>query len=121
MGININKRKLGAEYEELAVNYLLNRGYVILERNYRCKFGEIDIIARQKTGNDIFLIFIEVKYRKNLRKGNPFEAVNIQKQRIIKKVAEYYLLTKGYSFSENIRFDVVGITGNKIELIQNAF
>ena len=117
----INKRKLGAEYEKLAVEYLIDRGYEILEKNYRCRFGEIDIIARHKMGNDIFLVFIEVKYRRSLNNGSPFEAVDYRKQLIIRKVSEYYLVTNGYGSMTRIRYDVVGITGRKIELIANAF
>ena len=117
----INKREIGAEYEDVAVKYLIDRGYEILEKNYRCRFGEIDIIARHKVGNDIFIVFIEVKYRKNERTGSPFEAVDYKKQMIIRKVSEYFLITNGYKEMPRVRYDVVGITGRKIELIENAF
>ena len=117
----INKRKIGTEYEDVAVRYLIDRGYEILEKNYRCRFGEIDIIAKHKVGNDIFIVFIEVKYRKNGIAGSPFEAVDYKKQMIIRKVSEYFLMTNGYWDISRIRYDVVGIMGRKIELIQNAF
>ena len=117
----INKRKIGTEYENIAIKYLIDKGYEILEKNFRCRFGEIDIIARHKVGNDIFIVFIEVKYRKNERNGSPFEAVDYKKQMIIRKVSEYYLMINGYMEIPQIRYDVVGIIGRKIELIQNAF
>lgn len=117
----INKRKIGTEYEDVAVKYLIDRGYEILEKNYRCKLGEIDIIARHKVGNDIFIVFIEVKYRKDDRIGSPFEAVDYKKQLIIRRVSQHFLVTNGYRVMPRIRYDVIGITGRKIELIENAF
>lgn len=117
----INKREIGAKYEDVAVKYLIDRGYEILEKNYRCRYGEIDIIARHKVGNDIFIVFIEVKYRNSERIGSPFEAVDYRKQMIIRKVSEHFLINNGYKEMPRVRYDVVGITGGKIELIENAF
>lgn len=102
--------------EDIACKYLQKVNYIILERNFRCRSGEIDIIALDKD----YIVFIEVKYRKNNAYGYPREAVNYYKQRNISKVASYYLLIHN-AFHKNCRFDVVEIIGENIELIQNAF
>lgn len=113
----MNKRALGAEYEEKAVEYLKSHGYFILERNYRCRIGEIDVIARHKGT----LVFIEVKYRKNARMGRPEEAVTVSKMKTICKVADYYRMCKGYHDQEPCRFDVVAILQDEIQIYENAF
>ena len=113
----INKRAVGTVYEKAAGSYLVQQGYEILEYNFRCRMGEIDIIA--KDGE--YLVFVEVKYRSSERAGNPLEAVDIRKQRIISKVASYYCLTHGYGESSPCRFDVVAINGEEYILIKNAF
>ena len=84
-----NQREKGAYWEQKAGAYLESIGYEILEYNYRCRMGEIDIVARQ----DGYLVFVEVKYRADSTVGNPFEAVTSAKQRTISKVASYYCLT----------------------------
>ncbi len=78
--------------------------------------GEIDLIAREGD----CLVFVEVKYRTGNRCGSPLEAVNVRKQITIRKVAQYYLL--GIKQPDcPVRFDVVGICGDRIEHIRNAF
>ena len=67
----MNKRKTGAEYEELAARWLTGTGFEILEKNYRCRIGEIDLIARDGR----YLVFVEVKYRSDEKAGDPSEAV----------------------------------------------
>ena len=112
----MNRRETGTQYQERAAEYLIAQNYQILERNYRIRSGEIDIIARDGT----VLVFIEVKYRKNDESGNPLEAVDIRKQRKIIKVARYYLYQKKYG-DVPCRFDVIGICGSHIEHIKDAF
>ena len=112
----MNKRKIGSDYEEKAVRYLENSGYIIVERNFYCKQGEIDIIAK----NGEYLVFIEVKYRRDDKKGYPTEAVNYNKRNRIIKAAKYYLYKNGY-MEQAVRFDVVSIMGDEIELIKDAF
>jgi putative endonuclease len=106
--------------EDLAAGFLRNRGYRILERNYRNCFGEIDIIARHKK----FICFLEVKARRSDFYGTPQEAVSAAKQRRISRVALGYLKSKGL-LDQPARFDVVGIScaadGTKIKLITGAF
>ena len=78
----MNTREKGAAYEQLAINYLQDRGVAVLEHNYRNRRGEIDIIG--KDGD--YTVFIEVKYRKDSAAGQPAEAVTYGKQRKICKV-----------------------------------
>lgn len=112
----MNKRVLGSRYEKAAGYYLEQQGYEILQYNYRCRFGEIDLIA--KDGE--YLVFCEVKYRRDQKAGNPLEAVDVRKQKNIWKVAEYYLM-QHRAVGVPCRFDVIGIENEKIILIKNAF
>lgn len=123
--MTLKKKELGAKGEEIAVRYLKSRGYRILERNYRVRLGEIDIIAEH--GDD--LVFIEVKTRSDILFGSPFESVTKQKQQQLSKVALEYIGKKKCHLCP-ARFDVVGIQFQKgsksfgdanIELLQNAF
>lgn len=111
-----NKRKIGTEYEKKAGAYLESLGYKIICYNYRCYFGEIDIVAQLHDE----IVFIEVKYRKNLSMGNPLEAVHVKKQKVISKCANYYMTTKS-CYDKACRFDVIGIVGEEIIHIANAF
>lgn len=111
-----NKRKIGAEYEKKAGAYLEGRGYEILEYNYRCKPGEIDLVARDGE----YLVFCEVKYRADERKGHPAEAVDLRKQKVISKCALYYI-TEHALQEAACRFDVISIEKDEITLYQNAF
>ena len=118
MSRTLNNRAVGDAYEEAAARYLYGKGYDILERNFRIRTGEIDIIAFDR--NDNTLVFAEVKYRNNLRNGRPACAVTRNKQLVIMKTAQYYLFTKHLSEC-NCRFDVIEITGTEINHIKNAF
>ena len=113
-----NKRKVGAFYEEIAADYLVSQGVMILERNYRNWLGEIDLIGMTADG---WLIFVEVKYRSSERSGSPLAAVNGRKQLVISKVAVEYLKNHYRNMDVRCRFDVVGINGDKICWIKNAF
>lgn len=112
-----NNRETGSQYEQIAADYLRQNGYDILERNYRCRIGEIDIVARNKG----YLVFAEVKYRRNLLLGMPVEAVNEKKQRIISKVAQWYVVKHQIPADIPVRFDIVSILGNEITVFANAF
>lgn len=111
-----NKRTIGSNYEQIAGRYLEKQGYQIVEYNFYSRVGEIDIIAKHKG----YLVFVEVKYRHNEESGHPFEAVSVSKQRTISKCAFYYL-QKNHLTDVPVRFDVVGILGNQIKVIENAF
>lgn len=109
-------RVSGLKGELIANDFLKNNGYKILEKNYKNKIGEIDIIA--KDGD--YFCFVEVKFRESSIFGLPREAVNYKKQQKIKKVATLYI-SKNKLFDRPIRFDVIDILGNEITLIKNAF
>jgi putative endonuclease len=112
-----NNRQKGNRGEDLAVSYLITGGMQIIGRNYRTRRGEIDIIGKHKG----YLVFVEVKYRKSLRKGAPEEAVTPAKQRTICKTADYYRLSHAVPVTTPIRYDVLAITGENITWFQNAF
>lgn len=111
-----NNRTVGTYYEQVAKNYMIGLGYELLQMNYRCKLGEIDMIV--KDGD--YTVFIEIKYRKDLRCGYPRESVNFYKQRTILAVAKYYLMCKRL-YDKPCRFDVVEILDKQITHIKNAF
>ena len=113
----MNRRSIGKIGEDMAAAFLENKGIVILERNYRNRCGEIDIIAMEQ---DV-LLFIEVKYRKNQKFGYPLESVGISKQEKIKHIALYYLKEKPLYMGSEIRFDCIGIMESGIEWIKGAF
>lgn len=108
-----DKKLLGALGEEMAASILYSQGLDILERNYRCRIGEIDIIAR----NEEEIVFVEVKTRMEPTVTEPSQSVGAEKQRTIRKTAEYYMLTKNLR-DLWISFQVIEITINQI---QNAF
>jgi putative endonuclease len=114
------KKELGKRGEDLALRFLKKRGYRIIEKNYVCKMGEMDIIAREKDT----LAFIEVKTRTSMMFGPPQLAVTSSKQRQLSKIALYYLKEKRLE-DVRARFDVVAIVleqkDEKIELIRDAF
>lgn len=112
-----NQRQTGSRYEQKAADYLTGQGFQIRARNFYSRFGEIDLIAQ----DGAYLVFIEVKYRKNGACGTPVEAVTAAKQRRICRTALYYCMKNGYGDRTPCRFDVVAIEGEKICHIQNAF
>lgn len=113
----MNKREIGTLYENKAAHFLMSQGYEIIDRNFRCRFGEIDLITRAED----YLCFIEVKFRSNTYKGHPAEAINFRKMKRIVRTAQYYLLTHQFSTDTPCRFDVVVILEDEISLIKNAF
>lgn len=112
-----NKRATGGRYEQMAAAFLQEKGYQILERNYRDRYGEIDLIARDGR----YLVFVEVKYRASSANGYPEEAVDARKQARIRHAASYYLYSRHYPEDTPCRFDVVAILGSEVRLISDAF
>lgn len=112
---------LGERGEAAACGFLKEHGYEVLEKNYKCKIGEIDVIARRQGR----LAFIEIKTRTSAQFGAPQEAVDLKKQEKIFKVAQWYLKEKKLEKTP-VAFDVVAILWREgeapgIRLIANAF
>ena len=100
------RKEIGKWGENLACKYLENSNYEIIERNFCCKQGEVDIIAKDTIKKE--MVFIEVKTRCNLRYGNPADAVNKQKQNHIIQVAKYYIY-KNHINNIAIRIDAIEV------------
>jgi putative endonuclease len=102
-----NNKIIGKFGEKIAASYLENLNHEIIYKNFKCRYGEVDIIAI--SGQD--LIFIEVKTRHNINYGFPFESVNEIKLEKIKKISQYFLLRENYFEKNNfnIRFDIISI------------
>jgi putative endonuclease len=114
------RMRTGKKGEDIACAYLKSRGYRIVERNYKCPLGELDIVARDGDA----IVFVEVKSRKSEEFGDPQLAVGLKKQKKVSRISLAYLKEK-HLYPCNARFDVVAIKmlpdGITIELIQNAF
>lgn len=113
----MNNREIGTSYEQKAAEYLSKNGYNIIEKNFRCRIGEIDLIGRD--GN--YLSFIEVKYRSGIAKGYPAEAITPNKIRRITRTAQFYMLMHNIPQDTPCRFDAVVILEDEITVIKNAF
>lgn len=100
------KQKIGKLGENLATKYLEQQGYKVIERNFECRQGEIDIIAIDIDKNE--LVFIEVKTRTNIKYGKPIEAVDQNKQKHLTKAVRYYLYSRHLE-NEFVRIDVMEI------------
>lgn len=112
-----NTRQTGAEKEAQAAKFLTEKGFHIKEQNFRCRQGEIDIIGMDGE----YLVFVEVKFRSGREFENPLAAVGISKQRKICRVADYYRFQKQFPPDTPVRYDVVGILGEEIVWMKNAF
>ena len=98
------RHELGKTGEEIGTQYLINNGYKLIIRNFRCRQGEIDIIAKDKDE----IVFIEVKTRRNTNYGYPIDAVDKRKQKHILNASKYYVY-KNKLEKRKIRFDVIEI------------
>jgi putative endonuclease len=118
---NSDKKQLGSWGEQQAASFLTTQGYQIITRNYRCRYGEIDLIAK----DNAVWCFIEVKTRQTASYGDGYQAVTPLKRRHMLKAALSYLAGAGL-MEEPARFDIVSIdfysnTEYRIKLIKNAF
>jgi len=114
-------RKWGAHWEKTAESYLCASGLKLLNRNFSCRFGEIDLIMEdEKT-----IVFVEVKYRKSAQHGSGAEAITFHKQERLSRTAAWYLAKHPYRADQFCRFDVVAIepetSGQNIHWIKSAF
>jgi putative endonuclease len=112
----VDKIQQGTSAETCATRLLVAAGYCIVERNFRCKAGELDIVARD---GDV-LVFVEVRSRSDDEHGSAAEMIRHAKQRRVARVAAYYLATATPVF-EDCRFDIVAITAGDAVLIKDAF
>ena len=120
MSVNNAKQVLGKEGERIAEQYLKKKGYKLVERNYRCVAGEVDLIVLDRR----VIVFVEVKTRTGHGFGTPLEAVQPRKQRKMMQAAQFFLSQKKLH-QRDARFDVVGISWPArepvIEHVENAF
>lgn len=106
----------GKQAEQQALTYLQQQGLILLERNFRCKVGELDLIMQQ----DVVVAFIEVKYRHTAEYGGALMSLSARQQQRIIKAASYYLMR--YAPHAQARFDVIAIDGDSdLQWLPNAF
>jgi ribonuclease HII len=113
-----NMRTLGTEEEARAAEYLASCGIRIVEKNFRCRQGEIDLIGEDTDGT---LVFFEVKYRSGSQYGTAAEQITPAKQQTICEVSDFYRYVHHVGPDARIRYDAVAIDGDRIRWIRNAF
>ncbi len=111
------KQQKGQAAENLACEHLINHGLKLVERNFRCRQGEIDLIMEEKNNT----VFVEVRYRSNTSFGGSAESVDYRKQKKVINAASLYLQQNPKRAAKAARFDVVAINGNHLEWIKDAF
>ena len=107
---------IGASAEDRAVTLLESHGYRVVERNFRCHSGELDVVAFDGE----VLCFIEVRSRRDGEHGHAAEMIDRKKRRQVTNIALYFISLRNPAFRKS-RFDVVAITGDRVELIQDAW
>lgn len=116
----MNHIQFGNYGEELAAEYLMKKGYTIVERNHRNRYAEIDIISNFEN----YIVFVEVKTRKNCYFGRPSEAVDYRKQQKIVRLANNYINYKSLHYKQP-RFDIIEVISDgklvKVNHLENAF
>jgi putative endonuclease len=117
MQTTLDKKSLGALAEQKACDFLTANGLTLITRNYRCAYGEIDLIMQD--GEDI--VFVEVRSRTRSDYGYAEETVDHIKQRKLLKTASHFLQHKNWLDTVNSRFDVIGFLNSNIEWIKDAF
>lgn len=111
------RRRLGVDGEALVATWYSERGYEVVERNWRCREGEIDLVVRSGSA----LVFCEVKTRSSDRFGTALEAVTVSKQLRLRKLGARWLSEHRGSGQLTVRFDVASVMAGEILVIENAF
>lgn len=113
-----NNKQIGKHYENIACQYLLKQGLLLIAKNSQYPLGEIDLIMQDKQ----CLVFVEVRYRKNANFGDAAMTVTLSKQTKIKQAAQLWMLSKNLNIEDTeFRFDIFAITGKNQKWIINAF
>jgi putative endonuclease len=103
-----SKQQLGVRGEDLACAELQRQGLQVLERNWRCRLGEIDIVAAEAGASGLTLVFCEVKCRSGLGFGHPLEAITFSKMRTLRQLAALWMREHQVSAS-TLRLDAIGV------------
>lgn len=109
-------RRLGADGELAAARWYTDRGYTVLERNWRCRAGELDLVLAKGR----LVVICEVKTRSSDRYGSPFAAVGPAKQARLRRLAAQWLRDAAPFRPDTVRFDVAGVIGRRVEVIESA-
>jgi putative endonuclease len=110
-------RRLGIDGEAVVARWYTERGYEVLARNWRCRAGEIDLVLTRRRE----IVVCEVKTRSSDRYGSPFEAVGRTKQARLRRLAAQWLREEAPFRPISVRFDVAGVVGRRVEVIESAF
>lgn len=113
----LNKKRIGAQKEKQALTIMQSQGYLLIEQNFHCKFGEIDLIMQEPSSQQF--VFVEVRYRKSQKFGGAAASVSKSKQQKVKNSALFYLSQR--NITPSIRFDVFAFEGEQHNWIQSAF
>lgn len=108
---SMNNKEMGIAGEKMALQYLLNKGYILLYQNYRAGRAEIDLVMKREN----IIVFVEVKTRNTHFFGNPEASVNFKKMNHLQAVAAYYLASNPAFSRMDIQFDIVSIVLNKLQ------
>lgn len=111
-------KQIGKHYENIACQYLLKQGLLLIAKNSQYSLGEVDLIMQDKQ----CLVFVEVRYRKNANFGDAAMTVTLSKQTKIKQAAQLWMLSENLNIEDTeFRFDIFAITGKNQQWIINAF